>query len=152
MKWWRGNWPKILATLVISVILERASSALDSSYLGTFIDANLVTLLLALLAINITTISIVVAKLEQSTRNDVDAFRDTINALRASIIEQVVLLCGAVIISVFKASTVITAHWPGGGAWFRVALIATLLYAITILQDTADAALLVAQVKTRDPE
>ena len=74
--------------LVIATTLVTLSKAIESSFIFEFIKSNLITILIALLAINTTTGSVVMTKLKDiSDKNNID-FSSTIGELKSSIIEQ----------------------------------------------------------------
>lgn len=82
--------------IVVSLILVIINKSLESDYLITFLKKDLVTILIALLAINTTTASVVMTKLREiSDKNQID-FSRTITELKHSMMEQVAYIMLAV--------------------------------------------------------
>lgn len=131
--------------LVISMVIHAVSLWLDSSFIEEFLDQNLITLLLALLAINTTTISVIMTKLREISDASGVSFSSSIHSMRMSVTEQVVLLAIAVLVLVLKNSTVITTRFTFAEFIANVLLIAIILRAVQILYDTANGVFVIAK-------
>lgn len=93
--------------LVIGVAANALSLSISSDFLAKFLNENLITILIALLAINTTTGSVVMTKLrELADKSSVD-FSTTMIEIRKSILEQVVLIIVALVISVLLGSKIL---------------------------------------------
>jgi hypothetical protein len=131
--------------IIAGIVVTSLCDWIDSSFLSKFLDDNLITLLLALLAINTTTISVIMTKLREITdKNKID-FARTIKAMKDSIIHQVGLLCIALIFLIAKNSTWLTSMW-GNFSFIMDSLIFTVFAcAIHILFDTANGIFVILQ-------
>lgn len=123
--------------LVISAIINWVTIALDSSFLISFLEKNLIPLLVALLAINTTTMSIIMVKLRELKDKFGVSFSETINSLKMALYEQVSLIPLSIIFLVAKKSTVLNNYSSYSQYIWDTLLIATFAYAIHILFDTA---------------
>ena len=133
------DYVKNISTFVVFAGLARyGSDYLGSDYLIKFLDENLITILIALLAINTTTGSVVMTKLREITdKNGVD-FSETIKQLKLSIFEQVFLIIVALVLLVLAHSQLFMSMFS-----FSEALVETLLIAVFVanlynLYDTAN--------------
>lgn len=122
--------------IVGGLILNGVSVWIGSDFLGEFLKANLITLLVALLAINTTTISVIMTKLRELSK-DTRVFSNSMREMRVSIVEQVVLIVLAVFLQTIMSSRLYV--WTDVGAFLlSTALLAIFFYAIHILWDTAN--------------
>ena len=124
--------------LVIGSLVTGLSHALESRFLANYLSDNLITLLIALLAINTTTSSVVMTKLKEIVDAKGGDFSATINELRKSILEQVVFVVLAVLILVLADSEFILAFHKYAGALFEALLTAVFAAALHALYDTAN--------------
>lgn len=90
--------------IVVGFLLTGFSHVLGSTFLEEYLKANLITLLVALLAINTTTSSVVMTKLREIADATGGKFKLTIEQLRLSIYEQVVLIVIAAILLILSGS------------------------------------------------
>lgn len=130
--------------LVISAIVQTVSAWLQSNFIETFMKENLITLLLTLMAINTTTISVIMTKLREISDDSGIDFSQTIKAMKESITEQVVLLIIAVIVLIVQSSTMLASVWNGINNVTTIILITTFLYAVQVLYDTAQGIFVIA--------
>jgi hypothetical protein len=123
---------------LISLVINGLATLLQSEFLIRFLDANLITLLVALLAINTTTMSVIMTKMREITQNNKASFESSVKEMRLSIIEQVGLIGAAIIVQSLKAST----GFMSLGTWMPFvisSLVVTIFfYALYILWDTAN--------------
>lgn len=109
---------------------------LGSTFLIEFLKQNLITIMLALLAINTTTLSIVLTKIRELIDNTkIDTFNKTKSSMLSSIIEQIVLVVLSLILFIILDSV-----WIIGKInielFIHVTCIAVFIYDIQILYDT----------------
>lgn len=131
----------ICFSFVLGMILVWISSILKSSFLSAFLDSNLIMLLIALMAINTTTLSVIMSKLSEITENAGDKFPTTISEMKVSIYEQIGLISVGVFAQILCKSDFLVKSIPWEDVKFLISCIpaAVLVYAITILWDTANA-------------
>ena len=99
--------PYICVYVVSSILLVWFSNAFESRFIYDFIKNDLITILLALMAINTTTSSVIMTKLKEiSDANSNANFTDTVKELKVSFLEQLVHIFIAVIILVILDSKV----------------------------------------------
>ena len=87
-------------------MLTGLGNAIDSTFIGECLKENLITLLIALLAINTTTSSVVTTKLKEIADTIGGNFKFTIEQLKLSICEHVVLIVIAAIVLILAGSKV----------------------------------------------
>ena len=93
--------------LVIGFALTLMSRWLESGFLKTYLAENIVTILIALLAINTTTSSVVMTKLKDIYDKTGSDFSLTINELRGSIIEQILFIVIAIFVLILSDSKIV---------------------------------------------
>lgn len=123
--------------IVIGLIAGSVSRLLKSPYLSGFLEANLVLLLIALLAINTTTISVVMTKLRELSTT-AGTFTATTKEMKWSIVEQVALIVLSILFLMAKKSAVILGHILHADFALEVLLLSIFFYSIHILYDTAN--------------
>lgn len=130
---------KIFISSLVGYILYSLSEYLQSDYVEKFILENLITLLIALLAINTTTISVILTKLHEINKKyDGVDFKRSIHEMRVSITEQVVLIALSVIALILKTSARVDQFFGNSEVVIGVTLLALFVFAIQILYDTAN--------------
>lgn len=123
--------------LVIAFLLSYSSDKLESPFLQTFLSANLINILITLLAINTATVSILLSKLNEISKNNNDFnFEDNYKELKKSLIEQICLIIFAVIVGILSSSKLIQAHLSNYQLIMDTANIFVFVYSIDILRDT----------------
>ncbi len=136
--------------LVTGGILVAGSRVLSSTYLEEFLGENLVTLLVALLAINTTTASVVMTKLKEISEAHQDAsFGSTIAQLRASMREQIALVCLAVVLSILLGSKVVETTFVHGQDVTFWGLATVFSASLGILYDTASSIFVILAFESR---
>ncbi|MFW5871644.1 MAG: hypothetical protein ACOCUT_00910 [bacterium] len=123
--------------VVFGFVLNFISNKLKSDYLITFIDQNLITLLIALLAINITTLSVIMSKLWEIADKHHINFSNTVKQMKLSILEQILFIGIAIVLQILKTSIYLKAHLSGIESISNVLLIAVFIYDILVLYDTS---------------
>lgn len=124
--------------IVVGVLIHSVSVGLQSDFLEGFLEENLVTLLFALLAINTTTMSVILTKLRDIANGSEAKFARTMRAMRRSVIEQLVLIIVAGMTLVAKNSGVVCGLWACFPFILNVILIAVFAWALHVLYDTAN--------------
>jgi hypothetical protein len=125
----------IFIWLVGGVIMQNICDLLQTRYWETFYENNLILLLVSLMAINITTISVIMTKLKEISESAPTNFNKTKNAMRESINEQVSLIIASVLLLMLKKSQIciLTPY----AFWWNSGLHAIFIGAVHILWDTA---------------
>jgi uncharacterized membrane protein YhaH (DUF805 family) len=129
---------KILAYLCIGVVLYLSAFLLKSDFLNSFINENLITILLALMAINATTISVIVSKLHDITQKQEVNLDLSIQSMKNSIVEQVIILLISTFLLILRTSLIIKDMWQYAVPIISILLISLFTYAIHILYDTVN--------------
>lgn len=131
----------ICVAIVLGFFLVWISELLDSDYLAGFFYQNLIMLLIALLAINITTMSIIVAKLTEVGEVGENSFPMTIAEMRSSVIEQIILIVFGLTSQILHSSKLVLSWniFPKIKFLLDSLPAIILVYAIIILWDTAQA-------------
>lgn len=141
--------PYFSVFIVIGMLIQWISSSLHSDFVDVFLEGDLVSILLALLAINITTISVIMAKMQEMAGKGKLDYSDTIQEMRISVMEQVALVLIASILLILKRSSTIANVWPDGEAIFTIGLIAVFAYAIRILYNTGEGIFIIAKIENQ---
>lgn len=109
----------------------------DTKFLFEFLKSNLITLLVALIAINSATLSIVLTKIrELIDKKGTGNFSPTKDQMILSIQEQIILILLAIVLFMIIDSTFIKNHQEYK-ILVEALLIGTFIYALRILYDTA---------------
>lgn len=128
-----------LCCLGLGFVLEVANKSINATYIYDFFNQNLVTLLVALLAINITTMGIVLTRIKHLTDSITEAqnffSRTKINML-LSTKEQVVLIGAAIMMLSLKSSKTFL-QIQNSEIIINTTLWAIFIFALYILYDTA---------------
>lgn len=122
---------------IVAALAYFISDAIDSRYLSDFLEDNLITILIALLAINNTTFSVVMTKLREISDKRGASFSETIKEFRKSNLEQVFFILAAILLLVARDSEALEAC----DVILKVAdigLIAIFIASIHNLYDTGD--------------
>lgn len=126
----------ICMALVCGFILTALSIKLGSSFLDTFLQNNLIMLLIALLAIHITTLSVIMTKLKELSDKYGQSFSNTIKEMRISLYEHIVLIVLGLVVLILKESTVLDSFICNWGNACAILLSSILIYSLVILYDT----------------
>ncbi|MCP5147196.1 MAG: hypothetical protein H6986_03670 [Pseudomonadales bacterium] len=134
-----------LIALAVGFIFELVSSWLESDYLQNFFADNLITILIALLAINATTMGIVLTKMRDlidKHPGGANLFSATRSNMLLAVKEQLALICLAVMILTLQSSP----NLPSieNVPLFLDSIVAGIFaYALIILYDTAKGVLII---------
>lgn len=128
----------ILLSIGAGYLLAELQSFLGTTYLTSFLKQNLITLLVALIAINSATLSIVLTKVREllDKSGQQGAFADTKKQMILSVNEQVVLIIVAMLLLIVQDSDFIKLHVEYV-TFLNVLIIGCFIYALRILHDTA---------------
>ena len=124
--------------LLIGLILTAVTNWLESDFIVDFLSSNLITLLIALIAINTTTLSVVLTKIREISDRLGGDFSNTAREMKLSLVEQVILVVVTTITQVMKESVLVASAFPSIGFISSVIMIGVFAYAIHILYDTAN--------------
>lgn len=145
-----GQFAQVTKTALLALgagfVLEIVNSWSGSEFLHTFLTANLVTLLVALLAINGATMGVVLTKIrdlvDKSNSGSSMFFQSTRAQMLLSVKEQL----GLIVVSVFllgaKGSPYLTSQ-TNAEMLLNSACIGTFVYALLILYDVAKGVLII---------
>lgn len=140
--------PHVVKTSFVSLgvgfLAEIANSWMSSKFLGTFFEANLITILVALLAINATTMGIVLTKIRDliDKNGGADCFRATRAHMLLSVKEQIGLIVIATSLLAIKSGTAL-ARLPNMPLLVDSVLTGIFVYALIVLYDTAKSVLII---------
>jgi hypothetical protein len=138
--------------LIIGLIVTLLTGWLKSDYISDFLSKNLITLLIALVAINTTTLSVVLTKIREISDKLGGDFSRTAKEMKISIAEQVILVILAFIVEVLGTSSLIIANFPHITFISNVVLIAVFSYALYILYDTANSVFVILRFENQNPK
>ena len=136
-----------LIAVGMASILIYIQELLGTNYLIQFLKRNLVSLLIALLAINIASLGIILSKIREimdHADNQV-AFEKTRKEMVKSIWEQIILIFISLILFMALGSETISGI-NGLLGIIQVLIVACFTYAITILYDTAKSVFIVLDI------
>ncbi|TKI71256.1 hypothetical protein FCU45_02430 [Sulfurimonas crateris] len=128
----------ILLSIGAGYLLAELQSFLGTTYLTNFLKQNLITLLVALIAINSATLSIVLTKVREllDKSGQQGAFGNTKKQMILSVNEQVILIVVAMLLLIVQDSDFIKLHVEYV-TFLNVLIIGCFVYALRILHDTA---------------
>lgn len=127
-------------SLVVAHFLNCACETLKTEFLAKFLEANLITLLIATLAINTATAGIILSRLSEMNARYKLKFPLIISAMKTAILEQLGLIIVATGFLILKTSKVVQEDFPKASFHIGTVIIAVLIYAVVAIYDTADAA------------
>jgi|WetSurMetagenome_2_1015567.scaffolds.fasta_scaffold463323_2 hypothetical protein len=119
-------------------LLAELQSFMGTAYLTNFLKQNLITLLVALIAINSATLSIVLTKIREllDKSGQQGTFSNTKKQMILSVNEQIVLIVVTMLLLIVQDSDFMKSH-----VWYitflNVLIIGCFIYALRILHDTA---------------
>jgi hypothetical protein len=106
------------------------------------LNNNIVGLLLTLLAINTATSGLIASKMQDLVSNfPAFNFQETVKQMKVSLLEQIVLITGSVVILIIQGSKII--KFPHKDFTLDVLLVTIMIYSIAILWDTGKAVFVV---------
>lgn len=128
----------ILLSIVVGYLLTQLQLFLGSLYLINFLKQNLITLLIALIAINSATLSILLTKIREliDKTGQINSFNSTKKQMILSIKEQVSIVFVAILFLIIQDSSFIKLH-NEFELFLNVSITGCFIYALRILYDTA---------------
>lgn len=128
---------KIVCIFFLAIAIKALCLFIDSDYIVGFLCANIVQILITLMAINTATNSFIVSKLQDIGNQYKTSFKETYIEIKNSIFEQIVLIISSIVVLTIEKSTTIHPHIAGKLNYiFDVILIFNFTYALEILRDT----------------
>jgi len=127
-------------SLVAAYFVNRGCEWVQSDFLQKFLDDKLIEILVTLLAINTATMGIILLRLGELSDSRKVKFPGIVSAMKISLLEQIALVIVAAICCILQNSEVLKCKMPSSKFVFSTVLIATAIYAIVALYDTAMAA------------
>ena len=135
--------------IVVAIAITGVSNWVGSGFLNKYLEENLITLLIALLAINTTTSSVVMTKLKDIADATGGDFSSTVSQLEYSIYEQIVYIVLAVVILIFSGSKKILGFHESVNVILEVLLAAVFVAAMHTLFDTAKSIFVILRYENR---
>ncbi len=128
----------ILLSIVVGYLLTQLQLFLGSCYLINFLKQNLITLLVALIAINSATLSILLTKIREllDKTGQISSFDNTKKQMIISIREQVIIVFVAILFLIIQDSSFIKFH-SEFELFLNVSITGCFIYSLRILYDTA---------------
>jgi hypothetical protein len=146
---------QIVKTSIMSIgvgfLAQVLQSSLRTNYLNDFLSENLITILIALLAINSATLGIVLTKIRDLVEKHGNAkcFNTTKQQMILSIKEQIALIIFAVTFLTIVSSP-FTASYSNLKMLFDATVVAVFTYALFVLYDTAKGVLIIIDFDLKD--
>jgi hypothetical protein len=133
-----------LLSLGAGFMCQFSQDLLGSQYFTEFLKANLINILIALLAVNSATMGIVLTKIREliEKHGHGDAFRKTRSQFLLSVKEQVALVAGAILLLTISQSKYVK-DIPNATLFFGSAVAGIFVYSMIILYDTAKGVLII---------
>lgn len=140
-----------LLSLGAGFLCQLAQYWLASQYFNDFLRANLINILIALLAVNSATMGIVLTKIREliEKHGHGDVFQQTREQFLLSVKEQVALIGVAIVLLTVSQSKYLM-DIPNIGMFFGSAIAAVFVYSMTILYDTAKGVLIIIDYKVEN--
>ena len=135
--------------ILVSVVVRTISTWLESDFFEKFLERDLVTILLALLAINLTTISVIMAKMQELAGKGKLDYSNVIEEMRISIKEQVALIIVASLLLIVKNSDLVTVTFVDANKLIQTLLITVFSCAIWILYSTGEGIFIIAKIENK---
>ena len=136
----------IFISIGIAFLLEQLQIILKTNYLIIFLEQNLVSLLIALLAINTASLGIILSKIrELLDKNNKISFDKTKKEMLKSIQEQIILIFLSLILLMFINSDILKNNLQVLQS-LETIVVACFVYAILILFDTAKSVFIILNI------
>lgn len=134
--------------IVLALVLNIISVSIKSDFLERFLFNNIVVILITLMAINTATTSLIISKLEDISEKKKIDFKKTYNEMKLSLVEQIVLIIVAIILSMLNDSKVIK-NLNYHQFVFNTLMTFIFIFAIDILRDTGIAIFKITEIKQK---
>lgn len=135
----------IVFYLVIGSVAIALSEWLNSAFLSDYLEKNLITLLIALLAINTTTSGVIMTKLKEIMDKKGGDFTATVVQLKASKIEQILMIVIAVVVLILQKSPKVVSLHQHVLFILNVLLVSVFVASMHSLFDTANSIFVILQ-------
>ena len=134
----------IIALFLGNVLNYVEQSILESSFLLDFIKDNLVMLIIALLAINSTTLALVMTKIKDliDKTNRKDSFQKTKKEMLFSVKEHIALIGFVILLLIFNSSPIIK-EYKQAITICNVLLVSSMIYSLQMLYDVSKSAFII---------
>ncbi|RXM47115.1 hypothetical protein [Flavobacterium sp. YO12] len=138
------NLKNISFFLVIAFAMTAIGNFLDSDFLFTYLQTNIIGLLITLLAINTATSGLIASKIQDFViqKPEID-FSSTIKEMKTSLLEQIILIIISVVCLIIQNSQKIKFDFKDDIC--NTLLITVFIYAIDILWDTGKAVFVIIE-------
>lgn len=138
------NLKNISFFFVIALAITSIGNVLDSTFLFTYLQGNIISLLITLLAINTATSGLIASKIQDFIiqKPEID-FSSTIKEMKLSLLEQIILIIVSVISLIVQNSKKIQIEFKDDIC--NILLITVFIYAIDILWDTGKAVFVIIE-------
>lgn len=139
---------QILSAIFISIgvgfVCQLSQVWLGSTYFNEFLKSNLINLLVALLAINTTTMGIVLTKIRDlvDSKGHGEAFKKTRQQMLLSVKEQIVLIALAIVLLTISESSYFLSI-PNFDLLSNALICGIFVYSMMVLYDTAISVLII---------
>lgn len=121
--------------IVIAILISLIGKGLESKFLFTYLQQNIIGLLLTLLAINTATLGLIASKIQDIVvKYPKMDFSITIKEMKKSLLEQIILIIVSIVCLLLMDSAKITYEFKD--IIGNTILSAVLIYAVNILWDT----------------
>lgn len=130
--------------LILAIIVVFICDTLESTNLYTYLNNNLISLLLTLLAINTATSGLIASKIQDivTVEPKID-FKSTISEMKLSLLEQIVLIFFSILALVVNDSKVL--YFEHKDFILHVISVGVLIYSIEILWDTGKSVFIIIE-------
>nr|WP_312988463.1 hypothetical protein [Comamonas koreensis] len=127
----------IFMSLGVACILQLFLYQIQSDFIFAFLKSNITNIQIALLAMNTATLGIVLTKVREIIEKTgrIEDFESTRNEMLLSIKEQIVLVAASLFVVAVESARNFPINLPS--EVFQVALIASFIYSMVVLYDTA---------------
>lgn len=138
------NLKNISFFFVIALSITTIGNVLDSKFLFTYLQTNIIGLLITLLAINTATSGLIASKIQDFViqKPEID-FSTTIKEMKTSLLEQIILIITSIICLIIQNSEKIELKFKDDIC--NIILITAFIYAIDILWDTGKAVFVIIE-------
>lgn len=138
------NLKNISFFFVIALSITTIGNVLNSTFLFTYLQTNIISLLITLLAINTATSGLIASKIQDFViqKPEID-FSPTIKEMKVSLFEQIILIIISVVSLIIQNSEKIELEFKDDIC--NIILITVFIYAIDILWDTGKAVFVIIE-------
>ncbi|AEF81718.1 hypothetical protein [Leadbettera azotonutricia] len=140
----------ILISIGFSFLIVQFQKIMDSQYLTEYLKGNLITIIIALLAINTATLGIILSRIREIINNlKQDYFINTKKQMLSSITEQIILVIISIIFFIINDS-----NWLIKNSEYRELIdtfcISLFIYDLIILYDTSKSIFIIVNFKNNN--